>query len=46
LSHVFAGDLLAQTRLADMDKGHSEADARHGVEIAFGMQREQYLALE
>jgi len=38
--------LLAQTRQADRDKAHSEADARHGEEIAFEMHREQQLALE
>ena len=38
--------LLAQTRQADRDKAHSEADARHREEIAFEMHREQQLALE
>jgi len=33
--------LLAQTRQADRDKAHSEADARHREEIAFEMHREQ-----
>jgi uncharacterized membrane protein len=38
--------LLAQTRQADRDKAHSEADAQHREEIAFEMHREQQLALE
>jgi len=38
--------LLAQTRQADRDKAHSEADAKHREEIAFEMHKEQQLALE
>ena len=38
--------LLAQTRQADRDKAHSEADALHREEIAYQMQKEQSLALE
>ncbi len=38
--------LLAQTRQADRDKAHSEADALHREEIAYQMQKEQSLALD
>ena len=38
--------LLAQTRQADRDKAHSEADALHREEIAYQMQKEQGLALD
>jgi uncharacterized membrane protein len=38
--------LLAQTRQADRDKAHSEADAKHREEIAFEMHKEQQLALQ
>jgi uncharacterized membrane protein len=38
--------LLAQTRQADRDKAHSEAEAKHREEIAFEMHKEQQLALE
>jgi uncharacterized membrane protein len=38
--------LLAQTRQADRDKAHAEADARHREEIAMEMHKEQGLALE
>jgi uncharacterized membrane protein len=38
--------LLAQTRQADRDKAHSEADAKHREEIAFEMHKEQELALQ
>ena len=38
--------LLAQTRQADRDKAHAEADALHREEIAYEMQKEQQLALE
>jgi len=38
--------LLAQTRQADRDKAHSEADAKHREEIAYEMHKEQELALE
>jgi uncharacterized membrane protein len=38
--------LLAQTRQADRDKAHSEADAKHREEIAIEMHKEQELALE
>jgi len=38
--------LLAQTRQADRDKAHSEADAKHREELAFEMHNEQQLALE
>jgi uncharacterized membrane protein len=38
--------LLAQTRQADRDKAHSEADAQHREEIGFQLRREQRLALE
>jgi len=38
--------LLAQTRQADRDKAHAEADALHREEIAYDMQKEQQLALE
>ena len=38
--------LLAQTRQADRDKAHSEADALHMEEIAYQMQKEQGLALD
>jgi uncharacterized membrane protein len=38
--------LLAQTRQADRDKAHSEADAKHREEIALEMNREQKLTLE
>jgi uncharacterized membrane protein len=37
--------LLAQTRQADRDKAHSEADAKHREEIAIEMHKEQELAL-
>jgi uncharacterized membrane protein len=38
--------LLAQTRQADRDKAHSEADTQHREEIGFKLRREQQLALE
>lgn len=38
--------LLAQTRQADRDKAHAEADALHREEIAYEMQKEQQLAIE
>jgi uncharacterized membrane protein len=38
--------LLAQTRQADRDKAHSEADAKHREEIAIEMSKEQKLALD
>jgi len=38
--------LLAQTRQADRDKAHAEADALHREEIAFEMQKEQQIAIQ
>ena len=38
--------LLAQTRQADRDKAHAEADAVHREEIALDMRRQQDLAID
>jgi uncharacterized membrane protein len=38
--------LLAQTRQADRDKAHAEADARHREEIALAMEQRQILAAQ
>lgn len=38
--------LLAQTRQADRDKAHSEADAKHREEISIEMSKEQKMVIE
>ena len=38
--------LLAQTRQADRDKAHAEADATHREEIALDMRHQQNLAID